>query len=98
VAASDTGTIVIDAAPSVGVAPIPPVSPNGAAPATQEGAAAPGVEGEGCPYAGRCPHTMPVCWREMPPLVDYGPRLGETHPHWAACHWVEQNLGATSHA
>jgi oligopeptide/dipeptide ABC transporter ATP-binding protein len=47
--------------------------------------------GTGCPYAGRCPKVMDVCRVEMPPLVDYAPRLGESEPHWAACHWVEQN-------
>ncbi|MDQ3812748.1 MAG: ABC transporter ATP-binding protein [Armatimonadota bacterium] len=46
----------------------------------------------GCPYAGRCPHTMDICWQEMPPLVDYAPRLGESQPHLAACHWVEQEM------
>jgi oligopeptide/dipeptide ABC transporter ATP-binding protein len=51
-------------------------------------------EGVGCPYAGRCPQTMPVCRAEMPPLVDYSSRLGETEPHWAACHWTEQHLPA----
>jgi oligopeptide/dipeptide ABC transporter ATP-binding protein len=49
---------------------------------------------QGCPYAGRCPRTMPICLEQMPPLVDYAPRLGETAPHLAACHWVEQNLPA----
>jgi oligopeptide/dipeptide ABC transporter ATP-binding protein len=48
----------------------------------------------GCPYAGRCPHTMDICRREMPPLVDYAHKLGERVPHLAACHWVEQRLGA----
>jgi len=47
---------------------------------------------QGCPYAGRCPKTMAICWQQMPPLVDYAPRLGESDPHLAACHWVEQNL------
>jgi len=50
----------------------------------------------GCPYAGRCPHTMEICWKEMPPLVDYAPRLGESKPHLAACHWVEKELGSGS--
>lgn len=50
----------------------------------------------GCPYAGRCPHTMELCWRIMPELIDYGPRLGEPRPHLAACHWVEQHLPAPS--
>jgi hypothetical protein len=26
-------------------------------------------------------------------LIDYAPRLGEEKPHFAACHWVEQNVG-----
>jgi oligopeptide transport system ATP-binding protein len=50
------------------------------------------LQAQGCPYAGRCPKTMDICWQQMPPLVDYGPRLGESTPHFAACHWVEQNL------
>lgn len=50
----------------------------------------------GCPYAGRCPHTMDICWKQMPALVDYAPRLGGTNPHFAACHWVEQSLGVVS--
>ncbi len=49
------------------------------------------IEAIGCPYAGRCPFTMEICRRQMPPLVDYAPRLNEDVPHWAACHWVEQN-------
>lgn len=44
----------------------------------------------GCPYAGRCPHTMPICVAQMPALIDYAPHLGEQAPHLAACHWVEQ--------
>ncbi len=46
----------------------------------------------GCPFAGRCPHTMEVCHTVMPPLVDYAPRLGESEPHLAACHWTDQQL------
>ena len=49
------------------------------------------IEAAGCPYAGRCPFTMEICRQQMPPLVDYAPRLKEDAPHWAACHWVEQN-------
>lgn len=49
-----------------------------------------GPSADGCPFAGRCPHTMDVCRRVMPPLVDYAPHLGEAAPHLAACHWVEQ--------
>jgi ABC-type oligopeptide transport system ATPase subunit len=49
-------------------------------------------QAQGCPFAGRCPKTMDICWQQMPSLVDYGPRLGESAPHFAACHWVEQNL------
>lgn len=49
---------------------------------------------QGCPYAGRCPYTMEICRQQMPPLVDYGPRLAEKTPHLAACHWVEQNLNS----
>jgi peptide/nickel transport system ATP-binding protein/oligopeptide transport system ATP-binding protein len=45
---------------------------------------------QGCPFATRCPHVMDVCRDVMPPLVDYGPRLGEIEPHLAACHWAEQ--------
>ncbi len=51
-----------------------------------------GSEADGCPFAGRCPHTMDVCRAQMPPLVDYAARLGEDAPHLAACHWVEQSL------
>lgn len=47
---------------------------------------------DGCPYAGRCPHTMDICRAQMPPMKDYAERLGETKAHWAACHWVEQTL------
>jgi hypothetical protein len=39
---------------------------------------------------------MEICRKQMPPLVDYAPRLGETEPHWAACHWTEQRLAATA--
>jgi peptide/nickel transport system ATP-binding protein/oligopeptide transport system ATP-binding protein len=49
---------------------------------------------KGCPFAGRCPLTMPVCLAEMPPLKDYSARLGESAPHLAACHWVDNNLSA----
>ncbi|HEU4751684.1 MAG TPA: ABC transporter ATP-binding protein, partial [Armatimonadota bacterium] len=49
-----------------------------------------GPSASGCPYAGRCPHTMEICREQMPPLIDYSARLHETEPHWAACHWVEQ--------
>jgi oligopeptide/dipeptide ABC transporter ATP-binding protein len=55
-------------------------------------AAAPTADATGCPYADRCPHTMEICRTTMPPLIDYGPRLGEPAPHWAACHWTEQQL------
>ena len=48
---------------------------------------------QGCPYAGRCPHTMQICREQMPPLVDYAPRLNARAAHFAACHWVEQTLG-----
>lgn len=50
---------------------------------------------DGCPYAGRCAHTMDICRAQMPPLVDYAARLGEDAPHFAACHWVEQNTPTT---
>ncbi|MFN3649968.1 MAG: ABC transporter ATP-binding protein [Armatimonadota bacterium] len=50
-----------------------------------------GPSGEGCPFASRCPHVMEICRQQMPPLVDFAPRLGESHPHFAACHWVEQD-------
>jgi ABC-type oligopeptide transport system ATPase subunit len=49
-------------------------------------------QSHGCPYAGRCPYTMDICWRQIPPLVDYAPHLSESTPHLAACHWVEQNI------
>src|SRR5581483_3364578 len=26
-----------------------------------------------CPFAPRCPHAMPQCWAELPPLYDAGP-------------------------
>jgi oligopeptide transport system ATP-binding protein len=51
-----------------------------------------GPSAEGCPYAGRCPHTMDVCRTTMPPLLDYASALGETAPHLAACHWTAQHL------
>ena len=47
---------------------------------------------EGCPFAARCPHTMEICWKQMPPLVDYSSRSGEDAIHLAACHWVDQNV------
>jgi oligopeptide/dipeptide ABC transporter ATP-binding protein len=50
-------------------------------------------QANGCPYAGRCPQTMDICWQQMPAFIDYAPRLGEEKPHFAACHWVEQNVG-----
>jgi len=53
-----------------------------------------GPSESGCPYAGRCPHTMDICRQQMPPLLDYRARIGQSAPHWAACHWVEQTLGA----
>lgn len=49
-------------------------------------------QSQGCPYAGRCPYTMDVCWEQMPKLIDYSPRVNEAAPHFAACHWVEQQL------
>ncbi len=58
--------------------------------ANEDNAAGPSADG--CPFAGRCPHTMDICRQTMPALVDYARRLGETAPHWAACHWTEQNL------
>jgi len=64
---------------------------NGAAPDAKPAEAA-AQQVHGCPYAGRCPFTMDICWQQMPPLVDYAPRLGESKPHLAACHWVEQNI------
>ena len=48
---------------------------------------------QGCPYAARCSHVMEICREQMPPLVDYGPRVGEPGPHLAACHWTEQQVG-----
>jgi oligopeptide/dipeptide ABC transporter ATP-binding protein len=67
-------------------------------PAPEEGVSveqAAGANSPGCPYAGRCVHTMEVCREQMPPLVDYAPRLGEAAPHWAACHWTEKRLPTT---
>jgi ABC-type dipeptide/oligopeptide/nickel transport system ATPase component len=61
-------------------------------PEPADAAAASGTSPAGCPYAGRCPHTMEICRTTMPPLVDYAPRLGESAPHWAACHWTEQQV------
>jgi len=57
-----------------------------------------GPSENGCPYAGRCPHTMDICRQQMPPLLDYRARIGQKAPHWAACHWVEQTLGAGTRA
>lgn len=54
------------------------------------------VSPSGCPFAGRCPHTMDICTREMPHLIDFAPRLGETEPHWAACHWTDQQLSGVA--
>ncbi|HVF10699.1 MAG TPA: ATP-binding cassette domain-containing protein [Abditibacteriaceae bacterium] len=59
-------------------------------------AAATAQQVQGCPYAGRCPFTMDICRQEMPPLVDYAPRLDENRPHLAACHRVEQNIESTA--
>jgi oligopeptide/dipeptide ABC transporter ATP-binding protein len=59
---------------------------------------------QGCPYAGRCPHTMDLCREQMPPLVDYSARLDGGSPHWAACHWVtlemegDRRVGSTAAA
>ncbi len=64
------------------------------APKTDTTEAAAGSGTDGCPFAGRCPHTMDVCRAEMPPLKDYAARLGEEAPHLAACHWVEQNTSS----
>ena len=50
----------------------------------------------GCPYVGRCLHAMTVCREKMPEMVDYSARIGSSGPHWAACHWVEQELVAIS--
>jgi oligopeptide/dipeptide ABC transporter ATP-binding protein len=47
----------------------------------------------GCPFAGRCPHAQDVCRWRMPALVDYSARLGESSPHWAACHLAAYQLG-----
>lgn len=51
-----------------------------------------GSSADGCPFAGRCPHTMDICRATMPPLVDYGPLLGESTRHDAACHWTAQEF------
>ena len=39
----------------------------------------------GCPFHPRCPHVMPVCSVERPPLLTVGP-----HGHVAACHLYEE--------
>jgi oligopeptide/dipeptide ABC transporter ATP-binding protein len=52
----------------------------------------------GCPYSGRCPHTMAVCRETMPSLVDYAPLLGEPSPHLAACHWTAERLAGSPEA
>jgi peptide/nickel transport system ATP-binding protein len=39
--------------------------------------------GPGCPFAGRCPHTMPVCHQVMPSTRPIGAR------HWVRCHLFE---------
>ncbi|HEX4215129.1 MAG TPA: ABC transporter ATP-binding protein [Candidatus Dormibacteraeota bacterium] len=36
--------------------------------------------GPGCPFAGRCPHTMDICRTAMPPSSALG------GGHWARCH------------
>ena len=46
----------------------------------------------GCPYAGRCPHVMPICREQMPAFVNYASDLGEAAQHPTACHWVAQSL------
>lgn len=51
-----------------------------------------GSSSDGCPFASRCPHTMDICRAVMPPLVDYGPMLGESSRHEAACHWTAQEF------
>jgi oligopeptide/dipeptide ABC transporter ATP-binding protein len=51
-------------------------------------------EGTACPYVERCARAMEICHREMAPLVDLAPRLGEAEPHWVACHWATQELPA----
>ena len=40
--------------------------------------------GPGCPFAGRCPHTMPVCHQAMPPVRPLGGK------HWVRCHLFEE--------
>jgi peptide/nickel transport system ATP-binding protein len=37
----------------------------------------------GCPFAGRCPHTMPICHQSMPPVQSLGGK------HWVRCHLFE---------
>jgi oligopeptide/dipeptide ABC transporter ATP-binding protein len=44
--------------------------------------------GEGCPFARRCPHTMPICRQMMPPV---SPPEGA---HQARCWLQEPNHGA----
>ena len=71
-----------------------------AAPRDTRAESAAAMQEAGCPFAARCPHVMDTCRVEMPPLVDYAPRLGEnerggealsrSEPHWAACHWTAQ--------
>ncbi len=38
----------------------------------------------GCPFHPRCPHVMPICKVQMPPLRELRP------DHWAACHLYEE--------
>jgi oligopeptide/dipeptide ABC transporter ATP-binding protein len=50
----------------------------------------------GCPYAGRCPLTMPICWQEMPAMRDYAAAVGQDAGHDAACHAVEQQMASNT--
>ncbi|MEP6589492.1 MAG: oligopeptide/dipeptide ABC transporter ATP-binding protein, partial [Polaromonas sp.] len=46
--------------------------------------------GSGCPFRERCPHAMPRCAVEMPPMFAVQSATNEApgaHPHGAAC-WL----------
>jgi peptide/nickel transport system ATP-binding protein len=42
--------------------------------------------GPGCPFAGRCPHTMPACHQVMPPRRSIDSR------HWVRCHLYGESV------
>lgn len=49
--------------------------------------AAPAVTNRGCKFANRCPHVMPVCYEQPPPLY----QIDEQHA--AACYLYEKSPG-----